>query len=82
MVKEDVTVKVYSTSTCPWCTTAKEFLKKNKVKFEDINVGEDQAAAQEMMEKSGQMGVPVIDIDGQIIIGFDEAKLKKALELE
>jgi glutaredoxin-like YruB-family protein len=82
MVKKDAKVRVYSTATCPWCTVAKEFLKKNKIKFEDIDVGEDQVAAQEMIEKSGQMGVPVIEVDGQLIIGFDEGKLKKALDIE
>lgn len=74
-------VKVYSTSHCPWCKKAKSFLEKNKVKYQDINVGEDQKAAQEMIKKSGQAGVPVIDIDGEIIIGFDEAKIKKLLKL-
>jgi glutaredoxin-like YruB-family protein len=82
MVKKDAKVKVYSTPTCPWCHTAKDFLKKNGIEFEDINVGEDQAAAQEMVEKTGQMGVPVIEVDGQIIIGYDEGKLKKALDIQ
>jgi len=82
MVKKDAKVRVYSTATCPWCHTVKEFLKKNGVKFEDIDVGENQEAAQEMVEKSGQMGVPVVEIDRQIIIGFDEGKIKKALEIE
>jgi len=82
MVKKDAKVRVYSTNTCPWCNTAKEFLKKHGIKFEDINVGEDQEAAQEMVEKSGQMGVPVIEVDGQIIIGFDEGKIKKALDIQ
>ena len=72
-------VKVYSTSTCPWCHKAKEFLKAKGIKFEDINVGTDQKAANEMVEKSGQMGVPVIDIDGKIIVGFDKEELEKAL---
>lgn len=82
MVKKDAKVRVYSTATCPWCHTVKEFLKKHSIKFEDIDVGEDQSAAQEMIEKSGQMGVPVIDIDGQWIIGYDEEKLKKALDIQ
>ena len=82
MVKKDAKVRVYSTATCPWCHTVKEFLKKHGVKFEDIDVGEDQEAAQEMVEKSGQMGVPVVEVDRQIIIGFDEGKIKKALEIE
>ena len=82
MVNKDAVVKVYSTATCPWCHTVKDFLKKNGVKFEDIDVGENQEAAQEMVEKSGQMGVPVIEIDGKIIIGYDEEKIKKALDIQ
>ena len=72
-------VKVYSTSTCPWCHKAKDFLKEKNVKFEDIDVGADQKAANEMLEKSGQMGVPVIDIDGKIIVGFDKEEMEKLL---
>jgi len=72
-------VKVYSTQTCPWCHKVKEFLNEKKVKFEDIDVGADQKAANEMVEKSGQMGVPVTDIDGTIIIGFDKEAIDKAL---
>lgn len=75
-------VKVYSTPTCPWCVRVKEFLKENKIGFEEINVASDENAAQEMFNKSGQMGVPVTDIDGKIIVGFDKPKLKKALKLE
>ena len=75
-------VKIYSTPTCPYCAMAKEFLKEKNIEFEDINVAENREAAQEMIQKSGQMGVPVIDIDGEIIIGFDKEKLKKALKLE
>ena len=72
-------VKVYSTSTCPWCHKAKEFLKEKGIKFADINVGLNQKAANEMIEKSGQMGVPVIDVDGKIIVGFDKEELEKSL---
>jgi len=72
-------VKVYSTPTCPWCEKVKDFLKDKKVKYTEINVAGDQKAAQEMVEKSGQMGVPVIEIDGKIIIGFDKAALEKSL---
>jgi len=61
---------------------AKDFLKANKVKFEDIDVEADAEAAKEMVEKTGQMGVPVIDIDGKIIIGFDKEALKKALKIK
>lgn len=74
-------VIVYSTNTCPWCYKAKEFLKANKIKFEDKNVGDDEEAREEMIEKSGQMGVPVLDIDGKIIVGFDQEAIKKALKI-
>ena len=72
-------VKVYSTSTCPWCHKTKEFLKEKGIKFEAITVGVNQNAANEMIEKSGQMGVPVIDVDGKIIVGFDKEELEKSL---
>lgn len=72
-------VKVYSTASCPYCTMAKDFLKKNNIDFESIDVGADQNAAKEMMDKSGQMGVPVLDIDGEIIVGFDKDAISKAL---
>jgi glutaredoxin 3 len=72
-------IKVYSTSTCPWCSRVKDFLKEKKIEFEDIDVSLDQKAAEEMVRKSGQMGVPVIDINGKIIIGFDKEEIEKAL---
>ena len=75
-------VKIYSTPSCPWCIKTKEFFKKNKIAFKDIDVGADQKAAQEMIKKSGQTGVPVLDINGTIIVGFDEAKIKKALKIK
>lgn len=74
-------VKVYSTPTCPYCVKAKGFLKEQNIHYEDINVADDPAAADEMVKKSGQMGVPVLDINGQIIVGFDKAAIKKALKL-
>jgi len=73
-------VKVYSTSTCPWCIKAKEFFKEKGIEFEEVDVGANQEAAQEMMEKSGQMGVPVIDINGKIIVGFDQAAIEEAMK--
>ena len=73
-------VKVYSTKTCPWCHKVKDWLKEKKVEFEDIDVSEDVEKAKEAVEKSGQMGVPIIDINGTIIVGFDQEKLEKALE--
>jgi glutaredoxin 3 len=72
-------VKVYSTSTCHYCISLKEFLKKNNIQFENIDVGINRQASQEMMDRSGQMGVPVLDIDGQIIVGFDKDAISKAL---
>lgn len=72
-------VKVYSTETCPYCKVAKQFLKENHVQFEEVDVSSNQTAAQEMIAKSGQMGVPVLDIDGQIVVGFNKAKIKQLL---
>jgi glutaredoxin-like YruB-family protein len=74
-------VIVYSTSWCPWCSRVKDFLKEKKIPFKDINVENNPEAAQEMANKSGQMGVPVIDIDGTIIVGFNEPEIRKALKL-
>ena len=74
-------VKVYSTPTCPHCIKAKKFLDENNVNYENKDVSADQSAAKEMTEKSGQMGVPVIDIEGEIIVGFDRDAIAKALEL-
>ncbi len=74
-------VKVYSTSTCPYCLMVKDFLKKNNIEFESLDVGVSQQAKQEMLDKSGQMGVPVLDIDGQIIVGFDKEAITKTLAI-
>jgi len=75
-----MTVKVYSTPSCPWCHKAKEFFKENNVAFDDVDVSEDVAAAQEMVQKSGQMGVPVIDLNGEIIVGFDVQRLTELMK--
>lgn len=72
-------VIIYTTPGCVYCQMAKEFFEKNNVKYEERDVSIDEKARDEMIEKSGQMGVPVIEIDGQIIIGFDEEKLSKIL---
>ena len=74
-------VRIYTTSTCPWCIKTKEFLKANNVKYEEVNVGDNEKARNEMFEKSGQFGVPVIDVNGTIIVGFDKEALKKALSI-
>ncbi|NUN11639.1 glutathione S-transferase N-terminal domain-containing protein [Candidatus Micrarchaeota archaeon] len=73
-------VIVYSTPTCPWCHKAKEYFTKLGQPYKDVNVAEDEKAAQEMIDKSGQLGVPVIDIDGKIIVGFDQPEIDKALK--
>ncbi len=72
-------IKVYSTPICPYCVTVKTFLRENNFQFEDIDVSADAEGREAMVKKSGQMGVPVIDIDGEIIIGFDKAKISKLL---
>jgi glutaredoxin-like YruB-family protein len=74
-------VKVYSTLTCPYCVRLKEFLRDNNISFEDLDVGDDEKAAKDMIAKSGQMGVPVIEIDGEIIVGFDRERIQQALGL-
>ena len=74
-------VKIYTTSTCPWCMKTKEFLKAHNIKYSEVNVGEDEKARNEMFEKSGQFGVPVTDANGTIIVGFDKEALKKALKV-
>ena len=75
-------VTVYSTSTCPYCKMAKAYMTEKGVNFTDINVQEDAAKAEEMIKKSGQMGVPVIDVDGKIIVGFDKDALREALGIK
>lgn len=72
-------IKIYSTPTCVYCKMAKEFFKKNNIQYQEANVAEDQAAREEMVNKSHQLGVPVIDVDGKILVGFNENELRKAL---
>ncbi len=72
---------VYSTPTCPYCNMVKEYLNQKGINFEDVNVAADQARAQEMVMKSGQMGVPVVDINGNIVIGFDRDRIDQLLGL-
>lgn len=73
------TVTVYSTPTCPYCKLVKAYMDEHGVAYTNIDVASDPALAEEMVKKSGQMGVPVIDIDGKIIVGFDKPALKEAL---
>ncbi len=74
-------VVIYSTPTCVYCKMAKDFLTEHNIEFEDHNVAEDEQARAEMVEKSGQMGVPVIFIDDEMMIGFDEARMRELLNL-
>ena len=74
-------IKVYSAPICPYCDAVKQYLKEKNIEFEDIDVSKDIKAREIMIEKSGQRGVPVIDINGNIIIGFDKEKIDKALGL-
>ncbi len=73
-------VIIYTTSWCPFCEATKEFLKKKGVEFEEKNVENDIQAREEMIEKSGQLGVPVIDIDGKIIVGYSPEEIEEALK--
>jgi glutaredoxin 3 len=75
------TIKIYSTPTCHYCNIAKDFFKEKGLKYEEYNVGIDLEKRKEMVDKSSQMGVPVIDIDGDIVIGFDENQITKLLNL-
>jgi glutaredoxin-like YruB-family protein len=72
-------VTVYSTPTCSWCGTLKSYLKQNKISFTDIDVSADQRAAEELVRRSGQTGVPQIDINGEIIVGFNRARIDELL---
>ena len=74
-------VKIYTTSTCPWCMKTKEFLKARNINYKEVNVGVDEKARNEMFEKSGQFGVPVTDVNGTVIVGYDKEALQKALNL-
>lgn len=74
-----MSVTVYSTSTCPWCIMAKNYLKSRNISFVDKNVSADRSAAEEMIRKSGQRGVPVIDINGKAIVGFNQAEIDRLI---
>lgn len=74
-------IRVFSTPSCPYCVTLKVFLDEKGFNYEDINVAENDQAREEMIQKSGQMGVPVIEIDGQIVVGFDKKKISQLLNI-
>lgn len=74
-------VIVFTTPTCTYCNAVKKYLRQKKVRFREVDVSRDQTAARDMLRRSGQMGVPVIDINGRIIVGFDRPKINKYLGL-
>lgn len=78
---EEIIIVIYSTPTCHYCNMTKEFLKENNVEYTDYNVAEDTEKRAEMIEKSGQMGVPVIMIGEEMLIGFNEEKMRELLSL-
>lgn len=73
-------IKIYTTRTCPYCVMAKDYFKKLKAAFEEVDVSVDEKGREELVKKSHQMGVPVIDINGTIIVGFNRAEIDKALK--
>ncbi len=75
-------VTIYSTPTCPFCQMAKEFLKEHDIEYTDIDVSKDKEKQEEMVKKSKQIGVPVIEVDGEIAVGFDKKELAKLLKID
>jgi len=83
--KEGIAVKsvtVYSTPTCSWCGTLKSYLRKNGIRYTEIDVSRDENAAREMVRRSGQQGVPQTLINGEMVVGFDKSKINRLLEIE
>lgn len=80
-MKNNSTVKIYTSPSCHWCHAAKEYFKSKGVAYEEIDVYANPDKGQEMIEKSGQMGVPVIEINGKILIGFDREKIDEFLAI-
>ncbi len=74
-------VRVFSTPACVHCLTLKEFLKDNKIEYVELDVARDEKAREEMIKKSGQMGVPVIEIGNEIVVGFDLNKIKQLIKI-
>jgi len=75
-------VKLFTTLSCPYCFTLMEFLKERGIEFEEVDVSKDEKAREEMIQKSGQMSVPILEIDGEIVVGFDKEKICKLLDLK
>ena len=77
--KKQPRVIMFSTPSCSYCNMAKVYFRRNKIKFRDVDVSKDASAAHDLQRRSGQMGVPVIDINGRLIVGFDKPKINKML---
>jgi len=77
----DKKIIIYSTPTCPYCKKAKAYLQEKGIEYTDVDVSQNETAQKEMMEKSGTMSVPVIDIGGRVITGFDKDKIDEALSV-
>jgi len=75
-------VKIYVTPSCPYCVTLKEFLKGHKVSFEEIDVSQDEKSRDYIIKKTGKMEAPVLEIEGEIVVGFDKEKIVKLLKLK
>lgn len=75
-------VRLFTTPVCPYCLVLKEFLKENKIEFEEIDVSKDLVAQEEMIKKSGSLSVPVMEVDGEFVIGFDKEKIIKLLNIK
>ena len=80
-VNKQPRVIIFTTPTCSYCNLAKQYFRRNKIRFRDVDISRDQAAARDVVRRSGQMGVPVIDIGGKIIVGFDKPKINQLLGL-
>ena len=80
--KSQPRVRVFSSASCPYCFTLMEFLKENNIEFEEIDVSKDEKAREEMIKKSGRLETPIVEIDGQIVVGFDKEKICKLLNIE
>ena len=75
-------IKLYTTPTCVYCKNLKEYFKSNGILYEEVDVSKNEEDLQEMIKISNQMGVPVVDIDGQIVVGFDKVKIDKILNIK
>lgn len=75
-------VKIYTSPTCPYCFALKEYLKKHKIEFEEVDISKDEKAKKELIKKSDQLGVPVVEINGKIVVGFDKDKINKILKIK